>query len=44
MADALVIAHVGGTSLWESTREKYLKTSGAPYMKVYTYIPFKLDM
>lgn len=44
MADALVIAHVGGTSLWESTREKYLKTSGAPYMKVYTCIPFKLDM
>ncbi|KAF3576252.1 hypothetical protein DY000_02031818 [Brassica cretica] len=34
MADALVIAHVGGTSLWESTREKYLKTSRAPYMKV----------
>ncbi|KAH0912648.1 hypothetical protein HID58_035969 [Brassica napus] len=34
MADALVIAHVGGTSLWESTREKYLKTSGAPYMKI----------
>ncbi|CAH8310208.1 unnamed protein product [Eruca vesicaria subsp. sativa] len=34
MADALVIAHIGGTSLWESTREKYLKTSRAPYMKV----------
>uniref|UniRef100_A0A1J3JSN5 Protein transport protein SEC31-like protein B n=1 Tax=Noccaea caerulescens TaxID=107243 RepID=A0A1J3JSN5_NOCCA len=34
MADALVIAHVGGTALWESTREKYLKTSSAPYMKV----------
>ncbi|CAN6906040.1 unnamed protein product [Brassica oleracea] len=34
MADALVIAHVGGTALWESTREKYLKTSGAPYMKI----------
>ncbi|XP_010512768.1 PREDICTED: protein transport protein SEC31 homolog B isoform X3 [Camelina sativa] len=34
MADALVIAHVGGTELWESTREKYLKTSSAPYMKV----------
>ncbi|CAN8280575.1 unnamed protein product [Cochlearia groenlandica] len=34
MADALVIAHVGGTALWESTRDKYLKTSSAPYMKV----------
>ncbi|CAF2060147.1 unnamed protein product [Brassica oleracea var. botrytis] len=34
MADALVIAHVGGTALWESTREKYLKMSSAPFMKV----------
>ncbi|CAH2062951.1 unnamed protein product [Thlaspi arvense] len=34
MADALVIAHVGGTALWESTRERYWKTSSAPYMKV----------
>lgn len=35
MADALVIAHVGGTTLWESTLDKYLKMSNAPYMKVY---------
>nr|GMD36612.1 protein transport protein SEC31 homolog B [Ipomoea batatas] len=34
MADALVIAHVGGTSLWESTRNQYLKTSQLPYLKV----------
>ncbi|KAH0916308.1 hypothetical protein HID58_030754, partial [Brassica napus] len=30
MADALVIAHVGGTTLWESTLDKYLKMSNAP--------------
>lgn len=35
MADALVIAHVGGTTLWESTLDKYLKMSNAPYMKVH---------
>ncbi|KAG2257126.1 hypothetical protein Bca52824_076420 [Brassica carinata] len=34
MADALVIAHVGGSTLWESTLDKYLKMSNAPYMKV----------
>ncbi|XP_052192454.1 LOW QUALITY PROTEIN: protein transport protein SEC31 homolog B-like [Diospyros lotus] len=34
MADALVIAHVGGSSLWESTRDQYLKTSRSPYLKV----------
>lgn len=34
MADALVIAHVGGTSLWESTRDQYLKMSRSPYLKV----------
>ncbi|KAL2897575.1 Protein transport protein SEC31-like protein B [Bienertia sinuspersici] len=34
MADALVIAHVGGASLWESTRDQYLKTSRLPYLKV----------
>ncbi|KAI4382981.1 hypothetical protein MLD38_008868 [Melastoma candidum] len=34
MADALVIAHVGGPSLWESTRDKYLKNSPSLYMKV----------
>lgn len=35
MADVLVIAHVGGTELWESTRDKYMRMSNAPYMKVY---------
>ncbi|XP_057522031.1 protein transport protein SEC31 homolog B-like isoform X3 [Amaranthus tricolor] len=34
MADALVIAHVGGASLWESTRDQYLKTSRSPYLKI----------
>ncbi|GMI66980.1 hypothetical protein like AT3G63460 [Hibiscus trionum] len=35
MADALVIAHVGGgASLWESTRNQYLKMSRSPYLKV----------
>ena len=34
MADALVIAHVGGASLWESTRDQYLKMSRSPYLKV----------
>ncbi|KAJ4971026.1 hypothetical protein NE237_004125 [Protea cynaroides] len=34
MADALVIAHVGGASLWESTRDQYLKKSHSPYLKV----------
>ncbi|XP_058197427.1 protein transport protein SEC31 homolog B-like isoform X1 [Rhododendron vialii] len=34
MADALVIAHVGGGSLWESTRDQYLKMSHSPYLKV----------
>ncbi|KAG5390742.1 hypothetical protein IGI04_032283 [Brassica rapa subsp. trilocularis] len=35
MADALVIAHVGGTTLWVYIAlDKYLKMSNAPYMKV----------
>lgn len=34
MADALVIAHAGGTALWESTRDQYLKMSRSPYLKV----------
>ncbi|KAF8403760.1 hypothetical protein HHK36_011865 [Tetracentron sinense] len=34
MADALVIAHVGGSSLWESTRDQYLKKSHSSYLKV----------
>lgn len=34
MADALVIAHVGGAALWESTRDQYLKMSRTPYLKV----------
>lgn len=37
MADALVIAQVGGTTLWESTRDKYLRMNNAPYMKVYIF-------
>ncbi|KAL8154969.1 hypothetical protein AgCh_000362 [Apium graveolens] len=34
IADALVISHVGGASLWEKTRDQYLKTSHSPYLKV----------
>lgn len=34
IADALVIAHVGGASLWEHTRDQYLKMSHSPYLKV----------
>ncbi|CAN4080604.1 unnamed protein product [Withania somnifera] len=34
MADALVISHVGGASLWEQTRDQYLKTSQSSYLKV----------
>ncbi|XP_022756857.1 protein transport protein SEC31 homolog B-like isoform X2 [Durio zibethinus] len=33
-ADALVIAHVVGASLWESTRDQYLKISRSSYLKV----------
>ena len=39
MADALVIAHAGGTSLWESTRDQYLKMSRSSYLKV-VEVPF----
>ncbi|KAI3948570.1 hypothetical protein MKW92_027208 [Papaver armeniacum] len=34
MADALVIAHLGGESLWASTRDQYLKKSTSSYSKV----------
>ncbi|KAJ4978081.1 hypothetical protein NE237_008861 [Protea cynaroides] len=34
MADALVIAHVGGSALWETTRDQYLKKSHSSYLKV----------
>ncbi|KAH7676991.1 Ancestral coatomer element 1 Sec16/Sec31 domain-containing protein [Dioscorea alata] len=34
MADALVIANLGGSLLWESTRDQYLKKSLSPYLKV----------
>ncbi|XP_048554917.1 protein transport protein SEC31 homolog B isoform X2 [Triticum urartu] len=34
MADALVIAHAGGSALWGSTRNQYLKNSISPYLKV----------
>jgi protein transport protein SEC31 len=38
MADALVIAHAGGSALWESTRNQYLKNTVSPYLKV-TVLP-----
>ncbi|XP_047315605.1 protein transport protein SEC31 homolog B-like [Impatiens glandulifera] len=34
IADALVISHLGGSSLWESTRDQYLKMSRSPYLKI----------
>ncbi|KAM0954325.1 putative transcription factor WD40-like family [Dioscorea sansibarensis] len=34
MGDALVIATLGGSLLWESTRDQYLKMSLSPYLKV----------
>ncbi|GAA0147338.1 vesicle coat protein [Lithospermum erythrorhizon] len=38
MADALVIAHAGGASLMETTRDQYLKKSSSPYLKVVSAI------
>lgn len=43
MADALVIAHAGGTALWESTRNHYLKNSISPYLKV-SFVLCSLDI
>lgn len=37
MADALVIAHVGGASLWETTRDQYLKSSNSSYLTVFIH-------
>ncbi|ONK67816.1 uncharacterized protein A4U43_C05F4080 [Asparagus officinalis] len=37
-ADALVIAHVGGPSLWKLTRDQYLRSSLSPYLKVVSAI------
>ncbi|KAF6136674.1 hypothetical protein GIB67_016130 [Kingdonia uniflora] len=34
MADALLIAHAGGASLWEATRDQYLKINRSSYLKV----------
>eukprot|EP01018_Ginkgo_biloba_P001782 Gb_38895 [translate_table: standard] len=34
MADALIIAHVGGGALWEKTRDEYLKKTNCSYLKV----------
>ncbi|XP_047342560.1 protein transport protein SEC31 homolog B-like [Impatiens glandulifera] len=34
LADALVISHLGGASLWENTRDQYLKMSRSPYLKI----------
>ncbi|MCO5566725.1 hypothetical protein L7F22_020404 [Adiantum nelumboides] len=34
VADALVLAHVGGTELWEKTLTAYFKTHRRPYQKV----------
>lgn len=34
MADALIIAHLGGNSLWEKTRDEYLRKANSSYLKV----------
>ncbi|KAH9300540.1 hypothetical protein KI387_012123 [Taxus chinensis] len=34
MSDALIIAHVGGSSLWEKTRDEYLRKTNCSYLKV----------
>lgn len=34
IADALVIAHAGGSTLWESTCNNYMRNSTSPYLKV----------
>ncbi|GAB2210732.1 hypothetical protein Drorol1_Dr00016015 [Drosera rotundifolia] len=34
LADALVISHFGGASLWESTRQQFFKRAHSPYLKV----------
>eukprot|EP00250_Pteridium_aquilinum_P017180 c23494_g1_i1 orf=196-3657(+) len=34
MADALILAHVGGPELWEETLKAYFKTHHRPYQKV----------
>ncbi|GKB57129.1 hypothetical protein Tco_0913315, partial [Tanacetum coccineum] len=38
MADALVIAHVGSDSLWESTLDQYLKNNSSPYLEFYNFV------
>lgn len=42
MADALVIAHVGGNTLWQRTRDQYLKKSHSSYLKVGIFLLFVL--
>ncbi|KAJ7547293.1 hypothetical protein O6H91_08G078700 [Diphasiastrum complanatum] len=34
MADALILAYVGGTSLWERTQNEYMQRNRRPYLKV----------
>lgn len=34
MADALVMAAVGGTALWEKTQNEYIRRTKRPYLKV----------
>ncbi|PKA62399.1 WD-40 repeat-containing protein MSI2 [Apostasia shenzhenica] len=34
IADALVISNVGGPSLWQNTRDKYLQSSPSSYLKI----------
>ncbi|KAL6648128.1 hypothetical protein ACP70R_012352 [Stipagrostis hirtigluma subsp. patula] len=34
VADALVIAHAGGSTLWKSTWNNYIKSRSSPYLKV----------
>ena len=38
VADALVMAAVGGTSLWEETQQEYFRRTKRPYLKVSSFL------
>jgi len=38
VADALVMAAVSGTALWEKTQREYFRTSKRPYLKVSSFL------
>lgn len=40
LAYALVVSHVGGATLWEKTRNQYLKSSHSLYLRVIIFSKF----